>query len=375
MSVEAYDRMSPFANKLLNPNGAVVMLNGTEVLPADGDRSDCYDRMSPFANKMLNPDGSISQISSGGGGGSALTEAVTDVEIPASTADGSTITVTYTDASGATTTATLSLPMASTTVAGVMPPTAMAMIDQLMGMVELLQQGIFPRGMVTNTTAEIIADPTILTTYIQDNYSRTPEQGDMLVDSDSMQWVFSGDEWIKFGSNTIPTFTNDIPGLVQGKDEDGYGYADGKFLSVTGWSDLKSSVATAQSTADGKLDKVTTSGSQRLYSITTAGAQATQAFGTAAQAYSVIARDGSGRAQIVAPDAASPATTIATKGYVDSPVTGGIKSSDSSITNEVSVSSVDVSAMAAGTVYMLPLGTVPTGLTATQGGDPAEGAE
>jgi hypothetical protein len=70
--MDGYGKTSPFANKLLMPDGSVRTFGGDEVLPADEGRARQYGLAAPLANKVLNPDGSVSATLSAGGGGTAI---------------------------------------------------------------------------------------------------------------------------------------------------------------------------------------------------------------------------------------------------------------------------------------------------------------
>jgi hypothetical protein len=60
-----YNNYSPFANKILNPDGSVSTFDGSAVLPADAKRAEQYKNAAPIVNKVLNPDGGVSATLSG----------------------------------------------------------------------------------------------------------------------------------------------------------------------------------------------------------------------------------------------------------------------------------------------------------------------
>jgi hypothetical protein len=85
-------------------------------------------------------------------------------------------------------------------------------------LISALQGAYVFRGLISNTTAEITADTTLLTTYIDTNFSRTPVTGDVLVDTDDNEWYYDGDSWENMGQAIISLASAVNDGLMSKED-------------------------------------------------------------------------------------------------------------------------------------------------------------
>jgi hypothetical protein len=85
-------------------------------------------------------------------------------------------------------------------------------------LISALQGAYVFRGLISNTTAEITADTTLLTTYIDTNYGRVPTIGDVLVDTDDNEWYYDGDSWENMGQAIISLASAVSDGLMSKED-------------------------------------------------------------------------------------------------------------------------------------------------------------
>jgi hypothetical protein len=154
------------------------------------------------------------------------------------------------DLSGAVTTTIIDnipSPLASGSADGVMPRETFATVEELVTKVAVLTGGLIPRGNVNYQSNEVT--PEILTAYIQDACGRAPILGDGVKDAANVTWYFNGNDWIKWGNDSIGQATNDEPnvtgalGIVKGKNTNGYVFIenDGS-MSVVGWDTLVAAV-------------------------------------------------------------------------------------------------------------------------------------
>lgn len=58
-----------------------------------------------------------------------------------------------------------------------------------------------------------------LTDYVVDMLKVQPQKGDTIINLfDSVEWWYSGEEWVNIGSATVTFATNETPGIVRGSD-------------------------------------------------------------------------------------------------------------------------------------------------------------
>lgn len=91
--------------------------------------------------------------------------------------------------------------------------------QDIRNMISALQGGIIPRGLLEYTTDNIRYDKTLLDTYIQNNYSREAQLGDMVRDSDNIEWYYNGEFWDELGPySLIPLASMYNDGLMSNID-------------------------------------------------------------------------------------------------------------------------------------------------------------
>ncbi len=75
--------------------------------------------------------------------------------------------------------------------------------QDIRNMIAALQGGIIPRGLIQYTSNDIRFDKILLYTYIQNNYSREPQLGDMVRDLDNIEWYYNGEFWDELGPYSL----------------------------------------------------------------------------------------------------------------------------------------------------------------------------
>ncbi|HHY08654.1 MAG TPA: leucine-rich repeat domain-containing protein, partial [Corynebacteriales bacterium] len=75
--------------------------------------------------------------------------------------------------------------------------------QDIRNMIAALQGGIIPRGLLQYTANDIRYDKTLLDTYIQNNYSREAQLGDMVRDLDNIEWYYNGEFWDELGPYSL----------------------------------------------------------------------------------------------------------------------------------------------------------------------------
>jgi hypothetical protein len=191
-----------------------------------------------------------------------------------------TVTKSYKNASsGAVSTQTETVPLANATNAGLMSPADVAALSSLSIRVSALE------GQATKYAVTIPASPSQsnLTTIYRTASNTTTEpvpDGTQLVDTAqgiAYEYFETDSTWHGPLSISVANFTNSSPGLIQGKNADGFVYAENDGTgSVVGWSALNTTVTNL---GDNKLDKSTTATS--VYATTSAGAQEMRSIVTA----------------------------------------------------------------------------------------------
>ena len=76
-------------------------------------------------------------------------------------------------------------------------------LDTLTGNVSALGGAFVFRGVIANTTAQVEADTSLLTTRIDVLLERTPQTGDVLKDSEGGEWYYDGAAWRFMGQASI----------------------------------------------------------------------------------------------------------------------------------------------------------------------------
>jgi hypothetical protein len=145
---------------------------------------------------------------------------------------------------GADTAGQVDIPLADSANSGLMAHQDVITLAAHSQQIAALQGSIIPRGTVTQTTANVT--PAILTSYIQTNYSRSPQAGDAVKDGSGVTWVYTSAGWVQWGggSGDIGQFGQDTPGTITGSEQDGQVYAESDGTgSVVGWDSLKGRVS------------------------------------------------------------------------------------------------------------------------------------
>lgn len=144
-------------------------------------------------------------------------------------------------------------------------------VDSIIDQVQLnteqigaLVGAIIPRGDIAQHTEDIIGHTDLLTTFIDDNFSREPAQGDAVKDLDNVTWVFSDSIWIQWGNDNVNIATLNAAGIVLSSSTDGQVFveADGK-MSLVGWDAISARVSEL---GINKVDKQTFIGDDGSYS-------------------------------------------------------------------------------------------------------------
>ena len=129
--------------------------------------------------------------------------------------------------------------------------------QELVNIISQLQGFIHFIGVISNTSTEVTADPSLLTAFVQQEESRAPQNGDFVKTSDSYGFIFNGTNWINFGQVSITIATTTQAGIMMfgtnaGELEDiGFGKA-----KVIGWDTIE--------TALRDLDNRTTTNTQNI---------------------------------------------------------------------------------------------------------------
>lgn len=76
-------------------------------------------------------------------------------------------------------------------------------LNDLSGNISALSGAFIFRGVISNTTAQVEADTTLLDTRIDTLLGRTAETGDVLKDSEGGEWYYDGSEWRFMGQASI----------------------------------------------------------------------------------------------------------------------------------------------------------------------------
>lgn len=91
--------------------------------------------------------------------------------------------------------------------------------QDIRNMIAALQGGIIPRGLLQYNSNDIRYDKTLLDTYIQNNYSREAQLGDMVRDLDNIEWYYNGEFWDELGPySLIPLASPYNDGLMSNID-------------------------------------------------------------------------------------------------------------------------------------------------------------
>ena len=75
--------------------------------------------------------------------------------------------------------------------------------QDIRNMIAALQGSIIPRGLIQYTSNDIRYDKTLLDTHIQNNYSREAQLGDMVRDSENIEWYYNGEFWDELGPYSL----------------------------------------------------------------------------------------------------------------------------------------------------------------------------